>query len=139
MFSEGNISSFPSPSPSCLTENLTLFDCRMRNIRRFYEDSVVLKDSSLVSVVLVICLSLTINLVVITSYFRTVGLHTPNNVHVVSLAVADALVSAVSMPITTIRMSGSQQLNTVLLYEENINFIFQSHFWNDILFLVAFL
>ena len=109
MFSEGNISSSPSPSPSCLTENLTLFDCRMRNIRRFYEDSVVLKDSSLVSVILLICLSLTINLIVITSYFRTVALHTPNNIHVVSLAVSDALVSAVSMPITAIRMSGNQQ------------------------------
>ena len=119
MFAYGNISSSPSPSPSpsslsCLTDNLTLFDCRMRNIRKFYEDSVVLKDSSLVSVILLICLSLTFNLIVITSYFRTLGLHTPNNVHVVSLAVSDALVSAVSMPLTAIRMSGNQQLITVL-------------------------
>ena len=118
MFSNGNISTSPSTSSasSCLTDNLTLFDCRMRNIRRFYEDSVVLKDSSLVSVILLICLSLTINLIVITSYFRTLALHTPNNVHVVSLAVSDALVSAVSMPITAIRMSGNQQLITLYQY-----------------------
>ena len=86
------------------------------NIRRFYEDSVVLKDSSLVSVIVLICRSLSFNLIVITSYFRTLGLHTPNNVHVVSLAVSDALVSAVSMPITAIRMSGNQQLITVLYF-----------------------
>ena len=117
MFAYGNISSSSSPSSfSCLTGNLTLFDCRMRNIRKFYEDSVVLKDSSLVSVILLICLSLTINLIVITSYFRSLGLHTPNNVHVVSLAVADGLVSAVSMPLTAIRMSGNQQLITVLMF-----------------------
>ena len=83
------------------------------NIRRFYEDSVVLKDSSLVSVIVLICLSLSFNLIVITSYFRTLALNTPNNVHVVSLAVSDALVSAVSMPLTAIRMSGNQQLITV--------------------------
>ena len=50
------------------------------NIRRFYEDSVVLKDSSLVSVIVLICLSLSFNLIVITSYFRTLALNTPNNV-----------------------------------------------------------
>ena len=100
MFSYGNKS-----GNICLPVNLTLFDCRMN----LYEDSVVLKDSSLVSVIVLISLSFSINLIVISSYFRTVSLHTPNNIHVVSLAVSDALVSAVSMPVTAIRMSGNQQ------------------------------
>ena len=101
MFSFGNKS-----GNTCLSGNTTLFDCRTS----LYEESVVLKDSSLVSVILLISLSFSINLTVISSYFRTVHLHTPNNVHVVSLAVSDALVSAVSMPVTAVRMSGNQEL-----------------------------
>ena len=104
MFSYGNKS-----GNTCLPLNTTLFDCRTS----LYEDSVVLRGGTLVSVILLISLSFSINLTVISSYFRTVPLHTPNNVHVVSLAFSDALVSAVSMPVTAVRMSGNQQSVTL--------------------------
>ena len=43
------------------------------------------------------------------SYARTARLHTSNNVHVVSLAAADTLVAAISMPVTAIRMSRNEK------------------------------
>lgn len=46
------------------------------------------------------------------SYARTARLHTSNNVHVVSLAAADTLVAAISMPVTAIRMSRNEKYIT---------------------------
>ena len=48
------------------------------------------------------------------SYARTARLHTSNNVHVVSLAAADTLVAAISMPVTAIRMSRNEKYKDTL-------------------------
>ena len=62
-----------------------------------------------VGVSLLILVSLGVNITVILSYLRCPRLHTPNNIHVVSLAGADTLVAAISMPITAIKMSRNER------------------------------
>lgn len=87
-------------------DNNTLLDTRTS----IYKTTHLLTDPGLVPVILLIIVSFTINMIIIITYLRHPRLHTPNNIHVVSLAAADALVSSVSMPITAIRMSRKERL-----------------------------
>ena len=74
-----------------------------------YRATPLLGVPGLVGVSLLILVSLGVNITVILSYLRSPRLHTPNNIHVVSLAGADTLVSAISMPITAIKMSRNER------------------------------
>ena len=88
-----------------LCSNASLLDSRTS----IYKTTILLSTTTLVPVSMMIFLSVSINTVVIISYLRTPRLHTNNNVHVASLAAADLLVSAISMPVTTIRMSRNEK------------------------------
>ena len=88
-----------------MSNNSTLLDTRTS----IYKSSHMLTSSGLVPVAVLIVTSFCINMIVIISYLRSPRLHTPNNVYVVSLAGADTLVSAISMPITAIRMSRNEK------------------------------
>ena len=74
-----------------------------------YRATPLLGVPGLVGATLLTLVSLCVNTTVILSYLRCPRLHTPNNVHVVSLAGADSLVSAISMPITAIKMSRNER------------------------------
>ena len=86
-------------------DNSTLLDSRTS----VYKTTHLLTETNLIPVILLIIFSFIINLLVMVTYHRVSRLHTANNVHVVSLAAADALVAAVSMPITAIRMSRNER------------------------------
>ena len=74
-----------------------------------YRATPLLGVPGLVGATLLPLVSLCVNTTVILSYLRCPRLHTPNNVHVVSLAGAASLVSAISMPITAIKMSRNER------------------------------
>jgi neuropeptide Y receptor len=74
-----------------------------------YKTDHLISAPWVIPLVLLILSSITSNLVVIIAWARHPQLHTAPNLHIVSLAAADCLVTVVSMPITVIRMTGNQK------------------------------
>ena len=74
-----------------------------------YKTDHLISAPWVIPLVLLILSSITGNLVVMIAWVRHPQLHTAPNLHIVSLAAADCLVAAVSMPITVIRMTGNQK------------------------------
>ena len=74
-----------------------------------YKTDHLISTPWVIPLVLLILSSITTNLVVIIAWARHPQLHTAPNLHIVSLAAADCLVAAVSMPITVLKMTGNQK------------------------------
>ena len=64
----------------------------------------------LIPMTLLILSTATTNMIVMITWARHHHLHTPHNLHIVSLAAADCLVAIVSMPVSALRMTGYQRL-----------------------------
>ena len=83
----------------------TLFDFNTEG----YKAGPPISPIWLIPLSLLILGSATTNLIVMITWARHLHLHTPHNLHIVSLAAADCLVAMVSMPISALRMTGYQR------------------------------